>query len=157
MQTRRASRERLLQLLYQSQLTGQWAAGAPVGHAVPAMPPAPDGSGDALAPPAAGSPAPADPPDAPAFFGRLVEALDGRRSEIDARIQQASRNWRIERMAAVDLSILRLATAELLEGAAPPRVVINEAVELAKRFGDHGSATFVNGVLDGVHRAGPAE
>jgi len=121
------------------------------------MAPASDAGADALDAALAEASGPVVSRGDPAFFGRLVETLDGRRSEIDARIQQASRNWRIERMAAVDLSILRLATAELLEGTAPPRVVINEAVELAKRFGDHGSATFVNGVLDGVHRAGPAE
>ena len=74
-----------------------------------------------------------------------LEALDGELS-----IQTA--NWRLERLAAVDRNILRLAAFELLNMDTPPAVVIDEAIELAKRFGSGESARFVNGVLDGLRR-----
>jgi N utilization substance protein B len=61
-------------------------------------------------------------------------------------------NWRLERLAVVDRCILRLAGAELLQGTTPPRVVIQEAVHLAERYGSVRSAKFVNGVLDALAR-----
>ncbi len=74
-----------------------------------------------------------------------------RRAHIDDQIVAGSRNWRLERMARVDRNILRLAVGELLHTPATPiRVVINEAVELAKRFGTAESPAFVNGVLDRI-------
>src|SRR5690606_34939801 len=88
--------------------------------------------------------------EAEAFAGTLVEVARSRADEIDGLIQDVSKNWRIDRMARVDRNILRLATAELLAGDAPTRVVLNEAVELAKRFGTAESAAFINGVLDRV-------
>lgn len=73
---------------------------------------------------------------------------------IDERITTASRNWRLERMGRVDRNILRLAVGELITTPATPvRVVINEAVELAKRFGSGDSAAFVNGLLDRIAAA----
>ena len=73
--------------------------------------------------------------------------------EIDAAIQEASANWRIERMAAVDRTVLRLGTHELMhEPETPAAVVLDEAVELAKRFGDGDSHAFVNGVLDAIRK-----
>jgi N utilization substance protein B len=67
---------------------------------------------------------------------------------IDDRVQRASRNWRLERMARVDRNLLRLGCFELGRGAdVPARVVINEAIELAKRFGTAESPAFINGVL----------
>jgi N utilization substance protein B len=70
---------------------------------------------------------------------------------IDERITGASRNWRLERMGRVDRNILRLAVGELVTTPSTPvRVVINEAVELAKRFGTADSAAFVNGLLDRI-------
>lgn len=85
------------------------------------------------------------------FAHRLVEAACGRMDEIDDAIQSASRNWRIDRMDRVDRNILRLATCELREfDEVPTKVVINEAVELAKEFGTAGSPSFVNGLLDRV-------
>jgi N utilization substance protein B len=86
--------------------------------------------------------------DGRAFVERLIATVGARGAEIDDLIQAASKNWRVERMARVDRNILRLAAAELLAGDAPPRVVVNEAIELAKRFGTAESAAFVNGVLD---------
>lgn len=85
-----------------------------------------------------------------AFAQRLVDAARTRAVEIDEVIQGASKNWRLDRMARVDRNILRLATAELLAGEAPVKVVLNEAVELAKRFGTAESAAFVNGIVDRV-------
>ena len=65
----------------------------------------------------------------------------------------AATNWRFERIAAVDRTILRLGTYELMkEGETPAAVVIDEAVELAKRFGEAESHAFVNGVLDAIRR-----
>jgi N utilization substance protein B len=75
----------------------------------------------------------------------------GRRGGADDAVVAGSRNWRLERMARVDRNILRLAVGELIHAAdTPVRVVINEAVELAKRFGTAESPAFVNGVLDRI-------
>jgi N utilization substance protein B len=74
--------------------------------------------------------------------------------ELDAAIARASAHWRFERIAALDRNVLRLGAYELLkEPETPPAVVLDEAVELAKRFGEADSAAFVNGVLDAVRRA----
>lgn len=81
----------------------------------------------------------------------LVTETARRCSEIDDIIQSASRNWRMARMSRVDRNILRLAVCELLWAPeTPPGVIINEAVELAKRFGTEDSPAFVNGILDRV-------
>ncbi|MCA9536687.1 MAG: transcription antitermination factor NusB [Myxococcales bacterium] len=86
-----------------------------------------------------------------AFVDRLVRGFGERREEIDATIRSVSHHWRIERMTRVDRNILRLATCELmLLDDVPRRVTLNEAIELAKRFGSEGSAGFVNGVLDRI-------
>ena len=89
------------------------------------------------------------------FARRLVAIARDRAEEIDEVIQSASKNWRLERMSRVDRNILRLATAELLGGDAPVKVVLNEAVELAKRFGTAEAPAFVNGILDRIaHKLG---
>jgi N utilization substance protein B len=86
-----------------------------------------------------------------AFAEALVEGFDAEREKIDEIIRGVSHHWRLERMARVDRNILRLGTYELLRMAdIPRRVTLNEAVELAKRFGSEGSAGFVNGVLDRI-------
>ncbi|HPW55347.1 MAG: transcription antitermination factor NusB [Thermoanaerobaculaceae bacterium] len=92
------------------------------------------------------------------FAAVLVRGTIGRRDEIDARLAEQADNWRLDRMAAVDRNILRLAMYELLFAPdTPPAVVIDEAVEIAKRFGSERSSQFVNGVLDGfLHRGQPA-
>jgi N utilization substance protein B len=83
------------------------------------------------------------------FARKLVATTIERMAELDEIIQSASRNWRIERMSEVDRNILRLGTCELrFSPEVPEKVVINEAVELAKRFGTDESAAFVNGILD---------
>ncbi|MBM3293824.1 MAG: transcription antitermination factor NusB [Candidatus Aminicenantes bacterium] len=95
----------------------------------------------------------AGPRTAEAYAVRLVEGVRARRAEIDALIEGTSRNWRVERMAVVDRNILRIAVFEMLEDAfIPPAVVINEALEVAKRFSGEASAVFINGVLDAVRR-----
>ncbi|MDQ3031824.1 MAG: transcription antitermination factor NusB [Myxococcota bacterium] len=85
------------------------------------------------------------------FANRLVRGCEEELEAIDARIRDVSQHWRLERMTRVDRNILRLATYELLRMTdVPRRVTLNEAVELAKRFGSDGSPGFVNGVLDRI-------
>lgn len=91
------------------------------------------------------------PENTRAFTRELVEETLGRLEEIDSHIQKASLKWEISRMAAVDRNVLRLAVSELTgDPPKPVRVVLNEAIELAKKFGGEESGTFVNGVLDRV-------
>ena len=70
-------------------------------------------------------------------------------------LEQTAANWSLKRMAATDRNVLRLAAYELLHSDTPARVAIDEAVELAKRFGSAQSAQFVNGILDKVMHSGP--
>ena len=85
------------------------------------------------------------------FATDLIRGWAANREKIDAIIRDVSQHWRLERMAWVDRNILRLATYELIAlDDVPRRVTLNEAVELAKRFGSEGSAGFVNGVLDRI-------
>ena len=88
------------------------------------------------------------------FARDLVAAAVERAGEVDDLIAAASKNWRIDRMSRVDRNILRLGACELLAFRdVPTKVVINEAVELAKRFGTAESSAFVNGVLDRIATA----
>ena len=97
-----------------------------------------------------------DPPDAsgPAFdenlASTLVRGVSAHLAELDEILARLSQNWRVERLARVDRNVLRLALFELAHCQAdvPARVVINEAVELAKRFGSEEAPAFVNGLLD---------
>jgi transcription antitermination factor NusB len=83
----------------------------------------------------------------------LARGVRERREEIDARLASAAQHWSVPRMAVVDRNILRLGLEELRRHPeVPPRVVINEAIELAKRFSTGASGAFVNGVLDRVRR-----
>lgn len=79
--------------------------------------------------------------------GELAEAVWERREAIDAAIDEASNDWRIERMSAVDRNILRLATYELLHTDIPKGIAMDEAIELAKQYSTGKSGAFVNGVL----------
>ena len=93
-------------------------------------------------------------PTAQAFARELVAAAFQHAAQIDALIGAASKNWRIDRMSRVDRNILRLGACELVAFRdVPVKVVINEAVELAKRFGTAESSAFVNGVLDRIATA----
>lgn len=93
-------------------------------------------------------------PTAQAFARELVAAASQHAAKIDAVIGASSKNWRIDRMSRVDRNILRLGACELVAFPdVPVKVVINEAVELAKRFGTAESSAFVNGVLDRIATA----
>jgi transcription antitermination protein NusB len=85
-----------------------------------------------------------------AFARELVAGVRKNRTEIDTLIEQTAANWSLKRMAATDRNVLRLGAYELLHTDTPPRVAVDEAVELAKRFGSAQSSQFVNGILDKV-------
>ena len=88
-----------------------------------------------------------------AMAERLACGAQANLEAVDAAITAAARNWRFDRIASVDKNILRLGTYELmLEPDTPAAVVIDEAVEMAKRFGEADSPAFVNGVLDAIRR-----
>jgi transcription antitermination protein NusB len=129
MGSRRRGREAALQVLYQVDLSGEEPAQALSAYFEYLS------EGD----------------EAQEFAGELVRGWAANRDAIDAKIREVSRHWRLERMARVDRNVLRLATFELLYlPDVPRRVTLNEAVELAKRFGDEDSSAFVNGVLDRI-------
>lgn len=89
------------------------------------------------------------------YAGELLDGVQKNRTEIDKLIQEHTSHWKLDRLALVDLNILRLATYELKFSGeqVPPAAVINEAIEIAKKYGTTDSGKFVNGVLDQVHRA----
>ncbi len=125
---RRRARELALQLLYQLELTGRPVDEIQAGF----------DDWNAAAEPAQ------------RFATELVEGTLDHMVEIDEALGRQTSNWRIERLAAVDRNILRLAIYELLHVPdTPPPVVLDEAIEIAKKFGAEESARFVNGVLDG--------
>ncbi len=82
------------------------------------------------------------------FANTLLMGVRRNRAELDVMLSERADNWSLDRMAATDRNVLRLGAFEILYAETPPRVAINEAVELAKRFGSKQSAQFVNGVLD---------
>ncbi|MFH1858123.1 MAG: transcription antitermination factor NusB [Candidatus Omnitrophota bacterium] len=87
------------------------------------------------------------------FASSLVTGTIGHQKQIDEIISRHADNWKLSRMAAVDRNILRLAAYELLfVKEIPPKVSLNEAVELAKKFGDVESGRFVNGILDQISK-----
>jgi len=87
--------------------------------------------------------------EAAQFARALVRGVVERLPELDASLQKAAQHWRVERMTRVDRNILRLGAWELRHAPdTPARVVLNEAIELAKRFGTEESGAFVNGLLD---------
>ena len=131
MGTRRKSRELCLQMLFQADLGRQtpdqvrttfWAERSEVGE------------------------------DAHAFTEHLFRVATERAEEIDALISRHAEHWRMERMAAVDRNILRTGVAEFLAMETPKPVVINEALEIARRFSAPESVHFINGVLDSIAR-----
>ena len=82
----------------------------------------------------------------------LMEGVLSRLEELDGRIADVAENWNLNRIAIVDRCILRMALFELLESAdVPPKVAINEAIDLAKKFSTEQSGNFVNGILDKVY------
>lgn len=93
-------------------------------------------------------------PECSEYARALVRGTIEHRERIDGLLAEAAEHWRIERMAAVDRNLLRIAVFEMDQRRedVPPKVAINEAIELAKRFSTENSGAFVNGVLDRVRR-----
>lgn len=86
------------------------------------------------------------------FAERLFDGVRADEAALDAVITGALRNWRLERVALIDRLILRLAAFELRKKDDPPAVIIDEALELARRFGGDDSVRFVNGVADAIRK-----
>jgi transcription antitermination factor NusB len=129
---RRQAREFALQILYQGD-----AAGGPLEASIASFWES------------QGLPA----PDVRAFAEELVRGADRHRAGIDERIAAVSEHWDPSRMAAIDRTILRLAVFELLHrDDIPPKVSINEYIEIAKKFSTEDSGSFVNGILDRIWR-----
>lgn len=84
------------------------------------------------------------------FARTLFAGVQDHRPQIDAMLSKHSSNWSLSRMAVIDRNILRLGCYEIVFGKTPGRVAINEAIELAKRYGDRKSRGFVNGILDRI-------
>jgi N utilization substance protein B len=150
---RKRSRAAALQVLFSLEFGGRGEAGAP-SETTDAGPPASE-TGAELA---ARAQAAFDevgahfelPEGARAFAKELVLGVASERRALDALIAEHASHWRVERMASVDRNILRLGAYELLRTDVPAAVVIDEAVELARRFGGERSPAFVNGVLDAI-------
>jgi N utilization substance protein B len=90
-----------------------------------------------------------------ALANQLFESTIAASADLEAMMAVHADNWRVERMAVIDRVILKLAACELRAGKTPPKVVLDEAVELAKTFSSAESASFVNGVLDAMLKALP--
>jgi N utilization substance protein B len=138
---RRRARERALQALYQCEV-----AHLAVRQALDVLD-------------QAGAPDAAELPEEERVFAAALAAgaWDARQA-LDERIADAARNWRIERMTTIDRLVLRLAVHEMLaHPETPPRVAINEAIDIAREYSGEDAARFVNGVLDGVFKVLKAE
>jgi N utilization substance protein B len=132
MSRRRKAREVALQFLYQLDLQGE---ADPAPHA---------GEFWALHP---------LDPDMRDFADAIVRGVKASQTKVDDIITRYTEHWDLDRMAVVDRNILRLAVYELgWRAETPPKVVINEAIEIAKKFGTRESSRFINGILDRVHR-----
>lgn len=87
------------------------------------------------------------------FMKELVEAVIKHKKEIDEIVQKSSDNWVLDRMTVIDRNILRIGTCELLFNfSTPPKVAINEAVDIAKKYGNEDSPEFINGILDKIYK-----
>ena len=129
--SRRKSRERALQTLYKMDI------------AAPGLPRSLESDIDLTVPDEGGG---------DEYSGELVRGVIDKLTEIDDRIERCSEHWRIDRIAVVDRNVLRIAVYELLyRPRIPYRVVIDEAIEVAKTFGTVDSGAFVNGLLDELH------
>lgn len=133
--SRHKSRHRAVQILYQSDIRQ-----IPVNEAI-------DAFYDSLY-----SEENEDKPGRDTFMEELARGTKDQAPEIDARIQQHSEHWRLERMPAVERNVLRLAIYELMKGTTPAPVVIDEALDLSRRFAGDESVSFVNGVLDAIRK-----
>ncbi len=88
-----------------------------------------------------------------AFANKLFEGTAKEAGALDEIIGKHCENWRFERLAAIDRAILRLAIHELRGGETPPKVILNEAIEMAKKFSSEEAGSFVNGILDTIHKS----
>ena len=88
------------------------------------------------------------PPAEREFADRLIRWIAATRVQLDADLAEVTTHWRIERLGAIERCVLRLGVAEFAQGVTPPKVVIQEYVRLAERYGTARAASFVNGVLD---------
>jgi N utilization substance protein B len=146
MAARHRSRQRALQVLYQWDMTKR-----PMEETIHAF-------YDTLrAEGAPGEPAEESDEDAPLnrrdeFMEELAKGASEMAPDIDHRISQKSAHWKLERMPIVDRNILRLAIYEMSRQDTPPAVVIDEALELARQFSGDESVSFINGVLDAIHK-----
>ena len=88
------------------------------------------------------------------YADQIIQGVQAHKVNIDAKIQEASRNWKLERMGGVDRNLLRLAVFEMFFAGEliEPKIAINESIEIAKIYGSQESASFVNGLLDQVVR-----
>ncbi len=134
MPSRRRSREKALQILYLRDIRDETATNALSDYGSLA---AEEGETE---------------PETDAFTEELVSGVALQSADIDARITAHSEHWKLERMPVVDRNILRLAIYEMAFVRTPPAVVIDEALELARRFSGEASRSFINGVLDAVAR-----
>ena len=129
MSIRRKARELVLQSLYQSELNGK-----PVSETFVLLREHFEINKKALP-----------------YAAELVEGLVEHHNDLDQRISQQAKNWRMERMSLIDRNIIRIGVYELcFRPDIPAQVVINEAVEVAKRFSTDGAVPFINGILDGI-------
>jgi len=136
MPSRRRSRERALQMIF------QWEQSqAPVDQVIGTY-------WGSLANEDDKPPAIRDP-----LADRLLCGVVERSSEIDGMIKKHAENWRLERMAAVDRNVLRMAIYELIEGSAAPAVVMDEAIEIGRKYSGDEAGRFLNGVLDAISKA----
>ena len=135
MASRHRSRERALQMIYQWDLNRE-----PAGEAREAY-------WKTLA-----AETSTDRPRDDDFAEQLFERVTSQVSQIDDLIREHASNWRLERMAAVDRNILRMAVSELLDETEAPAVIINEAMEVGRRFSTDECGPFLNGVLDAIRK-----
>lgn len=135
---RRSSRQAALQVLYAADLSGRGEGGPSLDRVDAAF----EAIGDHFE----------LREGARVYAKELVTGVARHREEIDALLAAHATHWRVERMAAVDRNLLRLAIYEMTWGGTPASVAIDEAIELARRFGSDRSSAFVNGVLDAVGR-----
>ena len=151
---RRMAREMAVQMLYQRDLGDSEVPALVRSFDVPDFLAETSGGDDPEAPPPPVGPRLPEAREAFEYARRLVEGTVAHLEEIDGLLRAQADNWRLERMPAVDRNVLRLAVYELMhELDVPKLVVLDEAVELAKRFGSEQSGRFVNGLLDGLLRS----
>ena len=91
-------------------------------------------------------------PEERRLAGQIVGVIIREGADIDRELRTVTTNWRLERLGVIERTVLRLAAAELRRGETPPKVVIQEAVRLAERYGSEQSARFVNGIVDALAR-----